>query len=122
MSHSGDTSGTSCDVTFFTSSGGQARSVTTTSNLPAGISADGGKYKLSNSSSTEHLYSAYYSVVCTGAVLLGLEVSDRQTSTQGDQLCPKLHWLLKQEEDTHGFERTAAGVPDSRETSLHSPE
>jgi predicted molibdopterin-dependent oxidoreductase YjgC len=32
--------GTSCDVTLFRTNGGQVRSVTTTSNLPTGMSVD----------------------------------------------------------------------------------
>ncbi|CAB1339114.1 unnamed protein product [Coregonus sp. 'balchen'] len=40
ISHSGDTMGTSCDVTLFRTNDGQVRSVTTTSNLPPGMSVD----------------------------------------------------------------------------------
>lgn len=51
-------------------------------------------------------------VVCTWAVFVRLEVSDRRTSSHGDQLSPQLHWLLKHQKDSQSLERAAAGMPD----------
>ncbi len=65
-----------------------------------------------------YFYSAHYLDVMlwsTWAVLVCLELSDRRTSTHGDQLCPNLHWLLKHQKDPQSFERAAAGMPDRRE-------
>lgn len=45
------------------------------------------------------------------AVLVCLELSDRGTSTHVDQLCPKLHWLLKHQKDPQSLEWAAAGMP-----------
>lgn len=60
-SHSGDTSGIPCDVTFFSSSGGQAWSVTTTSNFPVGMSA-GEKRELLAQSAEQMWFSSFQEV------------------------------------------------------------
>lgn len=64
---------------------------------------------------TVHIIWTSFCGVCTWAVLVCLELSDRGTSTHGDQLCPKLHWLLKHQKDPQSLEWAAAGMPDRRE-------
>lgn len=110
MSHSGETSGISCEVTFFSSRGGQAWSVTTTSNFPVGMSK-GGKNKV-KSVFTDWVLFLRGGGSCTRAVLVWLEVSDRRSSTHGHQLSPELRWLLKHEEDTQRLEGAAARMPE----------
>lgn len=112
MSHSGDTSGTSCVAMFSSTSGEQVWSVTTTSNLPAGTSANrqgDGQCSWSGRHEVELRVSTWG---------VGLEVSDGWSSAHGDELGPKLRRFLKNQKDPQSLERAAARVPGERQMSL----